>query len=50
MVVRAIRLQNGYGYAVSLRVEGGPLDEPLYRSFDLACRSVDFKLSSGADH
>ncbi len=49
MVVRAIRLQNGYGYAVSLRVEGGPFDEPLYRSFDLACRAVDFKLSSGAD-
>lgn len=48
MVVRAIRQQNGYGYAVSLRVEGGPMDEPLYRSFDLACRSVDFKLSSGA--
>ena len=44
MVVRAIRLQNGYGYAVSLRVLGGPIDEPLYRSFDLTCRSVDFKL------
>jgi len=48
MVVRAIRLQNGNGYAVSLRVEGGPIDEPLYRSFDLACRAVDFKLGSGA--
>jgi len=48
MVVRAIRLQNGYGYAVSLRVEDGPMDEALYRSFDLACRAVDFKLSSGA--
>lgn len=44
MVVRAIRLQNGSAYAVSLRVVGGPIDEPLYRSFDLACRSVDFKL------
>ena len=44
MVVRAIRLQNGFGYAVSLRVVGGPIDEPLYRSFDLASRSVDFKL------
>ena len=49
MVVRAIRLQNGYGYAVSLRVEDGPIDEALYRSFDLACRAVDFKLGSGAD-
>lgn len=49
MVVRAIRLQNKYGYAVSLRVEGGPIDGPLYRSFDLACRAVDFKLSSGTE-
>jgi len=50
MVVRAIRLQNGYGYAASLRFEGGPMDEPLYRSFDIACRSVDYKLSSGVEH
>jgi hypothetical protein len=48
MVVRGIRLQNGFGFAVSLRFEGGPIDEPLYRSFDLACRVIDFKLSSGA--
>jgi len=47
MVVRAIRLHNGFGYAVSLRVQGGPIDEALFRSFDLACRTVDFKLSSG---
>lgn len=44
MVVRAVRLPNGFGYAVSLRVVGGPIDEPLYRSFDLACRTVEFKL------
>jgi len=49
MVVRAIRLQNGFGYAVSLRFEGSSIDEPLYRAFDLACRAVDFKLNSGAD-
>ncbi|MEK7732052.1 MAG: hypothetical protein AAB363_09390, partial [Planctomycetota bacterium] len=48
MVVRAIRLQNGYCYAVSLRVEGGSIDEAMYHSFDLACRAVDFKLGSGA--
>ena len=49
MIVRAIRVDHGFGYAVSLRVEGGPIDESLYHSFDLACRSLDFKLSSGAD-
>ena len=49
MIVRAVQLPDGYSVAVSLRVEGGPIDEPLYRSFDLACRAVDFKLSSGAD-
>ena len=49
MIVRAIRVDRGFGYAVSLRVEGCPMDESLYRSFDLACRSLDFKRSSGAD-
>lgn len=44
MVVRAVRLPNGFGYAVSLRVLGGTIDEPLYLAFDLACRSVEFKL------
>jgi len=44
MVVRAIRLQNGLGYAVSLRVVGGSIDKSLYSSFDLVCRSIEFKL------
>lgn len=44
MVVRAIRLPNGLGYAVSLRVTGGPMDKSLYHSFDLTCRSVEFKI------
>ena len=48
MIVRAVRLQNGFGYAVSLRYEGSSIDEQLFRTFDLACRAVDFKLGSGA--
>lgn len=44
MVVRAVRLSNGIGYAASLRVVGGSIDQSLYGSFDLACQSVEFKL------
>ena len=47
MIVRAARFDHGTAYAVSLRVDGGPIDESLYHSFDLACRSVDFKRGSG---
>lgn len=43
LVLRAVALDNGLGYAVSLRVEGGPIDEPLYGLFDMACRSVRFR-------
>lgn len=44
MIVRAVRLDHGSGYAVSLRVAGGPIDDALYHSFDLTCRSIEFKL------
>jgi hypothetical protein len=43
MVVRALVLENGWAYAVSIRVRGAPFDEPLYRLFDLTCRAVRFK-------
>lgn len=48
MIVRAIRFERGFGYAVSLRVAGGPIDDSLYHSFDLACRSVDVRPRAGA--
>ena len=48
MIVRAVRLDHGSGYAVSLRVAGGPIDDSLYHSFDLACRSADFRPRAGA--
>lgn len=40
LVVRAAVTENGEGYAVSLRVEGGPLDPELYRAFDAVCDSI----------
>jgi hypothetical protein len=43
MIVRALVLENGWAYAVSIRVRGAPFDEPLYRLFDLTCRAVRFK-------
>jgi hypothetical protein len=47
MIVRAARLPSNPAYAVSLRALEGPLDESLYHSFDLACRSAEFGPSSG---
>ncbi len=43
MIVRALVLENGWAYAVSIRLRGAPFDEPLYRLFDLTCRAVRFK-------
>ncbi len=43
LVVRAVVRPGGPGYAVSLRLENDPLEEPMYRAFDLTCRSVEFK-------
>jgi hypothetical protein len=40
MVVRAAVTEGAEGYAVSLRVEGSPIDEGLYRAFDAVCDSV----------
>jgi len=40
MVVRAAVLPGGEAYAVSLRVEGGTLDERLYRAFTAVCDSI----------
>ncbi len=40
--VRAIVLDSGVAYAVSLRVEGAAMDKGVYRLFDLTCRSVEF--------
>jgi hypothetical protein len=47
MIVRAVRLPDSSAYAVSLRGLEGPLDESLYHSFDLACRSAEFGAGSG---
>jgi hypothetical protein len=43
MVVRTVVLETGAAYAVSLRVDGGPIDDTLYQLYSLACRSVEFK-------
>lgn len=43
MAVRAVVLESGVAYAVSLRVQGAAIDEGVYRFFDLTCRSVEFK-------
>lgn len=43
MVLRALVLEGGWAYAVSIRVEGGPIDEGLYALFDMTCRSVRFR-------
>jgi hypothetical protein len=42
MAVRAIVLDSGEAYAFALRVKDRPIDEPLYRLFDLLCRSVEY--------
>lgn len=40
MVVRSAVTEGAEGYAVSLRVDGSPIDEGLYRAFDAVCDSV----------
>ena len=46
MVVRAAILPSGWSYAVSLRIEGGPIDTGLYALFDMTCRSVRVAIQS----
>lgn len=43
MIVRALVLDNGWAYAVSLRLEGGSMDENAYHLFDAVCRSVELR-------
>lgn len=42
LVLRTLVWDSGWAYAVSLRVEGGPIDPGLYALFDMTCRSVRF--------
>ena len=43
MVLRTLISESGWSYSVSLRVEGGLIDENLYALFDMTCRSVQFR-------
>lgn len=40
MIVRATLLNDGWAFAVSIRAVGAPVDEVVYRLFDMTCRSV----------
>ena len=42
MVIRATVLRNGEAYAMYFAVEG-PIDRNIYRVFDLACDSVEYR-------
>ena len=42
MVLRTLVSESGWAYAVAIRVEGAPLDKPIYALFDMTCRSVKF--------
>ncbi|MBI4718998.1 MAG: hypothetical protein HY763_14420 [Planctomycetes bacterium] len=41
-VVRAAVFRRGDAYAVSVSLEDRPIDEDLYRLFDLTCRSLEY--------
>jgi len=43
ILLRALVLESGWSYAVTLRVEDGLLDESLYAIFEMTCRSVRFR-------
>lgn len=45
LVLRVVALESGWGYAVSFRIEGGPIDEALYGLFDMTCRSARLRTS-----
>lgn len=53
MVVRAAVVAGTEGYAVSLRIDGEPLDEPtysnLYRTFEAVCESVSGERGRGGN-
>lgn len=46
LVLRTLVWESGWAYAVSLRVEGGPMDAGLYALFDMTCRGVRFQRAS----
>lgn len=41
-LVRAVRLDDGIGYAVSLLVTQGGIDQELYHLYDLTCESIEY--------
>ena len=41
-VVRAVVLERGVGYAMSLNAGRSTIDTALYELFDLTCRSVEY--------
>jgi len=43
MALRTLVWESGWAYAVSIRVEGGPIDEKIYALFDMTCQSVRFR-------
>ena len=47
MILRTLVWESGWAYAVSIRAEGGPIDEGLYALFDMTCRSVRFRAPAG---
>lgn len=42
MVVRAVVLNGGWAYAVSLRVEGASMGQRLYRTFEATCQTIEY--------
>lgn len=43
LVLRTIVGDSGWAYGVSLRVEGGPIDQKIYTLFEMICQSVRFR-------
>jgi|CXWL01.1.fsa_nt_gi hypothetical protein len=42
MILRTLVSESGWAYSVAVRVEGGPIDKPIYALFEMTCRSVRF--------
>jgi len=42
IVLRTLVSKSGWAYSVAMRVEGSPIDQPIYALFDRTCRSVRF--------
>jgi len=49
MVVRAAVIDNAEGYAVSLRVEDGSIDDAMYHTFEAVCESVSSERGRGGN-